>query len=87
MDDAPLHLRALDRNHDGALGARECGFRLGFGSSGPARYMRAHPIHRVLEANGDQVISAEEIDSAAERLRRLDSNRDGKLDVQELLRP
>jgi Ca2+-binding EF-hand superfamily protein len=83
---APDRLRLLDRSHDGALNGQECGFRLGYGSSSPSRYMRVHAVHRVLDANGDGVISAEEIAASAERLRALDANRDGRIDVGELLR-
>jgi hypothetical protein len=82
---APDRLRLLDRNHDGALNGQECGFRLGFGSSTPSRYMRVHAIHRFLDVNGDGVISAEEIAESAGLLRALDANGDGRIDVGELL--
>ena len=40
-------------------------------------------VLRVLDANGDLVISAAEIAAAPARLRKLDSNQDGKLDAEE----
>jgi hypothetical protein len=43
-----------------------------------------HPLMQVLDADGDGVISAKEIKSAAKALKSLDANRDGKLTQDEL---
>ncbi len=48
--------------------------------------MSAHLVHAALDAGGDGVISEEEIGDAPRRLRELDANGDGRLDVRELLR-
>ncbi len=42
------------------------------------------PLLRVLDSNGDKILSATEIDMAATALRTLDSNGDGTLSLQEL---
>ena len=44
-----------------------------------------HPLMQALDADGDGVISAKEIKSAAKALKSLDANRDGKLTQDELL--
>ena len=43
-----------------------------------------HPLMQALDADGDGVISAKEIKSAAKALKSLDANRDGKLTQDEL---
>ncbi len=42
------------------------------------------PLRRALDANGDHVISGEEIANAASALKTLDKNGDGKLDREEM---
>jgi hypothetical protein len=81
---APWALRSLDKNHDGALSARECGIN----SPGPftdAGFMRFHPVLAALDANHDGVISTAEIANAPAALDRLDQDRDGRLTAGELL--
>lgn len=53
---------------------------------GPGRpdMMRRFPLMIALDANGDGVISAEEINNAPAALRKLDKNGDGKLTEDEL---
>jgi Ca2+-binding EF-hand superfamily protein len=46
--------------------------------------MRMDPIFAALDANHDNVISAEEINNAAAALRTLDKNGDGKLTEDEI---
>jgi Ca2+-binding EF-hand superfamily protein len=76
---APLALRSLDANGDGALDAEECG-KVFAGD-----FMRLNPVLAVLDANHDGLISGSEIRNAASALERLDSNHDGRLTAEELL--
>jgi uncharacterized protein YuzE len=73
-------LRTLDRDHDGALSASECG--------APARYgpqfMLVHPVVAALDADHDGVISAAEIANASAALKTLDRDGDGDLSENEL---
>ena len=63
----------------------------GPGDAGPAMGLGAgmagavHPLMQALDADGDGVISAKEIKSAAKALKSLDANHDGKLTQDELL--
>ena len=50
----------------------------------PHRPFHPDPIRRALDADGDHVISSEEIEKAATALKALDKNGDGKLDREEL---
>jgi hypothetical protein len=77
---APLALRSLDANGDGALDAKECGERFA-----APDFMRLNPVLAVLDANHDGLISGSEIGNAAAALKRLDSNHDGRLTAEELL--
>jgi len=43
------------------------------------------PVSRILDADGDGELSAEEIDNAAKLLQKLDANGDGKLVINEIL--
>ena len=43
------------------------------------------PVSRVLDADGDGELSAEEIENAAKLLQKLDANGDGKLVINEIL--
>jgi spore coat protein CotH len=56
-------------------------------SAGFAQPGSPHPVvnvHQILDADGDHVISAEEIASAPHRLRKLDINHDGKITNDEI---
>ncbi len=54
------------------------------GPGGPGGMMRMLPLMQALDANGDGVISAKEINNAAAALKTLDKNRDGQLTEDEL---
>ncbi len=58
----------------------------GLGGAGPQAGFRPpkHPLNAALDANGDDVISAEEIENAVAALKKLDKNGDGKLTSDEL---
>jgi hypothetical protein len=91
MEAAPEVLWRLDRNHDGKLGAEECGLKYA-PDLDPAllrrlrlTFMRVYPVLAALDANHDGEISASEIRNAAAALRGLDGNGDGKLVEGELL--
>jgi len=94
IDNAPMALRLLDKNHDGKLSAEECGQRFGTSATSidpttlkkaQLLFMRFHPVLAALDSNHDGEISASEIRSAARALRTLDANRDGKLTENELM--
>lgn len=51
---------------------------------GEGRPMPVHPVVAALDANGDGVISAEEIANAPAALKKLDKNGDGKLTEDEI---
>ena len=63
---------------EGRGGGREGG-RGNFGS-----FMRLDPILAALDANGDGVISAEELAAAPQSLKKLDANGDGQLSADEV---
>ena len=76
---APAALKKLDKSGDGKLTADE---------------FRKHendkivsPLEKVLDANSDGVISAEEIANAPAALKKLDKNGDGKLAADEFRPP
>jgi Ca2+-binding EF-hand superfamily protein len=54
------------------------------GRGGPRDMMRMLPVMTALDADGDGVISAEEINNASVALRKLDKNGDGKLTENEI---
>lgn len=56
----------------------------GRGGPGGRDFMRALPVMTALDADGDGVISAEEINNASVALRKLDKNGDGKLTEDEI---
>ena len=62
---------------DGGPGGRR-------GGPGRPDMMRRFPLMLALDANGDGVISTEEINNASVALRKLDKNSDGKLTEDEL---
>ncbi len=59
------------------------GFGAGRGGFGPGQAAPASPVERVLDSNGDGILSAEEIEEAATRLLKLDRNQDGTLTPDE----
>src|SRR5262249_22056817 len=60
----------------------------GRGGAGPDNGRRPPPlIIRALDADGDGIISAEEIANASAALRKLDKNGDGKLTIDEYMGP
>jgi Ca2+-binding EF-hand superfamily protein len=58
--------------------------RRGGGPRDPREMMRMMPVIAALDADGDGVISAEEINNASVALRKLDKNGDGKLTEEEI---
>src|SRR5215212_2419309 len=72
-----LHAQDGGPGGQGAQGGRR-------GGPGGPDMMRRFPLMMVLDANGDGVISAEEINNASTALRKLDKNGDGKLTEDEL---
>jgi Ca2+-binding EF-hand superfamily protein len=54
------------------------------GGRGGADFLRRLPVMTALDANGDGVLSAEEINNASAALRKLDKNGDGQLTEEEL---
>lgn len=74
IDAAPDRLRALDVNGDGILTEAEIG-----GPTWLPGWVRQSAIVRVLDADGDLVITADDIDAAPERLRTLDLLGNGHL--------
>ena len=63
------------------------GFGGGGGAQGGERKRPTPPIIAALDANGDGVIDAGEIAKAAESLKKLDKNGDGKLTMEECMPP
>ena len=90
MLNAHSALRKLDRDHDGALSAEECGFIPGkFDPAIAGRlrrnFMREHPVLAVLDGDLDSGISAAEMANSPATLRKLDRNRDGFITAAELI--
>jgi hypothetical protein len=54
---------------------------------GPPHHPPFDPLRRALDADGDHVLSSDEIANAASALKTLDKNGDGKLDHEELRPP
>lgn len=82
-------LRRTDRNHDGFLDARECGYRQEVPRpvflQAEREFMSAHPALAALDSNGDGRIDRGEMEAAAKALRKLDRNHDGALAAIELI--
>ncbi|MBC7838864.1 MAG: hypothetical protein H7Y39_09550, partial [Nitrospiraceae bacterium] len=84
-------LRRLDRNGDKLLDAEECGLPTYEGPDpsvavyAQLEFVKANPVLKALDADGNGVISFPEIDSASIALRRLDKNGDGSLSPAEVL--
>lgn len=74
IDAAPARLRALDLNGDGRLTEDEIG-----GPTWLPGWVRRSAIVRVLDGDGDLVITAEDIEDSPSRLRTLDLDGDGCL--------
>jgi hypothetical protein len=68
----------------GAFGGGRVGGRGGFGG-GPEQMMKMFPLMIALDANKDGVISSEEIDGAVIALKKLDKDKNGKLEGSELM--
>ena len=77
-------LAALIIGGIGALHAQDGGPGGRRGGQGRPDMMRRFPLMMALDADGDGVISAEEINNATAALRKLDKNGDGKLTEDEL---
>lgn len=71
----------------GAAGGQGGGAGFGGGGQGGERKRPLPPIIAALDANGDGVIDAGEIAKAAESLKKLDKNGDGKLTIDEYMPP
>lgn len=91
LANAPIIIRALDLDGDGAISATE--LRPGRPAHAPQRPtppadapVRSRPLEPVmlaLDANADGALSATEIANAATSLLALDANKDGKLSADE----
>lgn len=77
-----IYLLALVAGLIGIIGYAQEG--RGPGGRGGRDMMRMLPVMAALDADGDGVISAEEINNAPAALRKLDKNGDGKLTEDEL---
>lgn len=94
---APVALRTLDKDQDGALSPEECGQSFGrssreagkldpeFVRSAHRMFMRSQPVLAALDTDHDARISAQEIRNAAAALKTLDKNGDSKLTSEEIL--
>ncbi|MEM7275464.1 MAG: hypothetical protein AAF547_20480, partial [Actinomycetota bacterium] len=82
IDDAPQRLLALDRTGDGTLTEAELG-----GPTWLPGWVRTSAIVRVLDADGDLVVTAADIADAPARLRTLDLDGDGRLTTADDLAP
>lgn len=94
-EEAPARMREnferIDANSDGSIGLaefREVAARLGApGGRPPANAGGVAPLLRILDADGNGEVSAEEIKNAPQALLKLDRNGDGKLTRDELPGP
>jgi Ca2+-binding EF-hand superfamily protein len=77
-------IRRADKDGDGSLTLEEfmAGRPQGAEAGGPPR--GPSPLLKLLDANGDGELSAEEIAAATSTLRKLDKNGDGKISADEL---
>ena len=57
----------------------------GEGPRGEINFIRMDPILAAVDTNGDGVLSAEEIRNAAESIRKLDKDGDGKVSREEAM--
>ncbi|HJM64529.1 MAG TPA: PEP/pyruvate-binding domain-containing protein [Roseibacillus sp.] len=65
-------------------GERQQGER---GPRGPEQFLSNLPVVKALDANGDRILSGEEIKDATRKLSALDTSKDGKLSGEEVLPP
>lgn len=87
--DSPAVLRTFDKNQDGKLTQDELSPQNGQpgGQQRPRRgpgIMRMMKAHSALDTNESDTIDGKEIEDAAETLRKLDGNKDGKLTDDEV---
>lgn len=89
LANATAALKTLDKNNDGQLTNEELRpqHRPPGGEPPEGAKPPAPPLMKALDANGDGIISVEEIANAAVSLRALDKNSDGQLTIEELRLP
>lgn len=77
--------RGPRQGEDRGPGAQRQGFGGRGQRGGGAEFMRMFPIIVALDTNSDGIISETEINNATAALKKLDKNKDGKLDASEMM--